>query len=149
MALSLKLDKKDNRVFALLGDGEIQEGMIWEAAMLASHYKLDNLTAVLDHNGLQIDGKNDDIMTIEPIDQKFKAFGWHVIYADGHDFESLEKAFEDRKKISGKPAIIIAETVKGKGCSFMEGKASWHGKAPNDDEFCSALSEIGGDDING
>lgn len=144
MALAFKLDKKENRVFALLGDGEIQEGMIWEAAMLANHYHLDNLTAILDHNGLQIDGKNNDVMTVEPIDEKFEAFGWHVIKADGHDFESLEKAFEERKKVTGKPALIIAETIKGKGCSFMEGKASWHGKAPNYEEFCMAMEEIGG-----
>ena len=114
MALAFKLDKKPNRVFALLGDGEINEGMIWEAAMLASHYRLDNLTAILDHNGLQIDGKNEDVMTITPIDKKFEAFGWHVIHADGHCFESLEKAFEERKTIKGKPAIIIADTTKGR-----------------------------------
>jgi len=144
MALAFKLDKKPNRVFALLGDGEIQEGMIWEAAMLANHYKLDNITAILDHNGLQIDGRNNDVMTVEPIDEKWKAFGWHVIKADGHDFNSLEKAFEERKSVKGKPAIIIAETIKGKGCSFMEDKASWHGKAPNDEEFCAAMEEIGG-----
>jgi len=144
MALAFKLDKKENRVFVLLGDGEIQEGMIWEAAMLANHYKLDNVTAILDHNGLQIDGRNNDIMTVEPIDEKWKAFGWHVIKADGHDFNSLEKAFEERKTVKGKPAIIIAETIKGKGCSFMEDKASWHGKAPNDEEFCTAMEEVGG-----
>lgn len=151
MALAFKLDKKPNRVFALLGDGEINEGMIWEAAMLASHYKLDNLTAILDHNGLQIDGKNEDVMTIEPIDKKFEAFGWHVIKAEGNDFGSLEKAFEERKTVKGKPAIIIAETIKGKGCSFMENEASWHGKAPNDDEFCKAMEEMGdiGDKIKG
>lgn len=148
MALGFKLDGRNNRVFALLGDGEIQEGMIWEAAMLASHYHLDNLTAVLDHNGLQIDGNNSDVMGIEPIDKKFEAFGWHVMKADGHDFESLEKAFEERKSVKGKPAIIIAETTKGKGCSFMEGKSSWHGKAPNAEEFCTAMDEIGGG-ING
>lgn len=144
MALAFKLDNKKNKVYALLGDGEIQEGMIWEAAMLASHYKLDNITAVLDHNGLQIDGRNNDVMTVEPIDKKWEAFGWHVIKADGHDFSSLEKAFEERKTVIGKPAIIIAETTKGKGCSFMEDKASWHGKAPNDEEFCTAMEEIGG-----
>lgn len=143
MALAFKLDNKKNRVFALLGDGEIQEGMIWEAAMLASHYNLDNMTAIIDHNGLQIDGKNNDVMTVEPIDKKFEAFGWHVIKADGHDFESLEKAFVERKTITGKPAVIIAETTKGKGCSFMEDKASWHGKAPNDEEYCSAMDELG------
>ncbi|MDW5299291.1 MAG: transketolase [Sedimentibacter sp.] len=144
MALAFKLDKKENRVFVLIGDGEMQEGMIWEAAMLANHYKLDNVTAILDHNGLQIDGRNSDVMTIEPIDEKWRAFGWHVIKADGHDFNSLEKAFEERKTVNGKPAVIIAETTKGKGCSFMEDKASWHGKAPNDEEFCTAMEEIGG-----
>ena len=143
MALAFKLDKKPNRVFALLGDGEINEGMIWEAAMLASHYHLDNLTAILDHNGLQIDGKNEDVMTIKPIDKKFEAFGWHVIKAEGNDFGSLEKAFEERKSVKGKPAIIIAETIKGKGCSFMENEAGWHGKAPNDEQFCKAMEEMG------
>lgn len=144
IALAFKLDKKDNRVFALLGDGEIQEGMIWEASMLSSHYKLDNLTVIMDHNGLQIDGKNDDVMKVEPIADKWTAFGWHVIKADGHDFVSLEKAFEERKTIKGKPAIIIAETIKGKGVSFMENMASWHGKAPNDEELGKALNEVGG-----
>ncbi|MDF2949089.1 MAG: Transketolase protein [Sedimentibacter sp.] len=143
MALAFKLDNKDNRVFALLGDGEIQEGMIWEAAMLASHYHLDNITAIIDHNGLQIDGRNNDVMTVEPIDKKWDAFGWHVIKADGHDFESLEKAFEERKTIKGKPAVIIADTIKGKGCSFMEDKAAWHGKAPSDEEYCNAMDELG------
>lgn len=143
MALAFKLDKKKNRVFVLLGDGEIQEGMIWEAAMLASHYHLDNLTAIIDHNGLQIDGRNNDVMTVEPIDKKFEAFGWHVIKVDGHDFLSLEKAFEERKTVTGKPAIIIADTTKGKGCSFMEDQASWHGKAPNDEEYCKAIDELG------
>lgn len=151
MALAFKIDNKPNKVFVLLGDGELNEGMVWEAAMLANHYGLDNLTAVVDHNGLQIDGKNEDVMTIEPIDKKFEAFGWHVIKADGHDFGSLENAFEERKKIKGKPAIIIAETIKGKGCSFMENKAGWHGKAPNDEEFCKAMQEMGdiGDSTGG
>ena len=142
MALSFKIDNRKNRVFALLGDGELNEGMIWEAAMFAGHNHLDNLTAILDHNGLQIDGKNEDVMTIEPIDKKFEAFGWHVIKAEGHSFESLEKAFEERRAIKGKPAIIIADTTKGKGCSFMENQAGWHGKAPNDEEFCKAMEEM-------
>lgn len=145
MALAFKLDNRNNRVFVLLGDGEIQEGMIWEAAMLANHYKLDNLTAIMDHNGLQIDGRNEDVMSVEPIDKKFESFGWHVIHVDGHDFASIEKAFEERKAIKGKPVLIIAKTIKGKGCSFMEDKASWHGKAPNDDEYCIAMDELGGD----
>lgn len=148
MALAFKLDKKKNRVFVLLGDGEIQEGMVWEAAMLAGHYHLDNVTAVIDHNGLQIDGRNSDVMTVEPIDRKWEAFGWHVLKADGNDFDSLEKAFEARKLVSGKPAVIIAETTKGKGCSFMEDQASWHGKAPNDEEYLCAMNELGGG-ING
>ncbi|MDD4781218.1 MAG: transketolase [Tissierellia bacterium] len=145
IATAKKIDNKNNRVFVLIGDGEVQEGMVWEAAMFASHYKLDNLTAILDHNGLQIDGKNEDVMSIEPLDKKWEAFGWHVIKADGHDFNSLEKAFEERKTIKDKPAIIIAETVKGKGVSFMEDKAGWHGKAPNEEEYAIALKEIGGD----
>lgn len=143
MALSFKLDNKKNRVFVLLGDGEIQEGMIWEAAMLAGHYHLNNVTAIVDHNGLQIDGRNSDVMTVEPIDKKFEAFGWYAIKADGNDFESLERAFEERKKVENKPAVIIAETTKGKGCSFMEDKASWHGKAPNDEEYLKAMDELG------
>lgn len=144
IALANKLDKKESRVFVLLGDGEVQEGMVWEAAMLAAHYGLDNLTAVLDHNGLQIDGKNDDVMRVEPLDKKWEAFGWHVIKADGHDFNSLHDAFEERKTVKNKPVIIIAETIKGKGVSFMEDKAGWHGKAPNDEELAIALNEVGG-----
>lgn len=146
IALANKLDNKKSRVFALLGDGEVQEGMVWEAAMLAAHYNLDNLTAILDHNGLQIDGRNDDVMKVEPLDKKWESFGWHVIKADGHDFKSLENAFEERKKITGQPAIIIAETIKGKGVSFMEDKSGWHGKAPNDEELATALNELGGDE---
>lgn len=151
MALAFKIDKKPNRVFALLGDGELNEGMIWEAAMLASHYKLDNLTAILDHNGLQIDGRNEDVMTITPIDKKFEAFGWHVITVDGHSFADIERAFDERKAVKGKPVLIIAETVKGKGCSFMEDKYEWHGKAPNEEQFCMAMEEMGdiGDKTNG
>ncbi len=143
MALAFKLDNKKNRVFALLGDGEMQEGMVWEAAMLASHYKLDNVTAIIDHNGLQIDGRNNDVMTVEPIDKKWEAFGWHVIKIEGHDFDAIERAFEERKTVIGKPVVIIAETTKGKGCSFMEDQASWHGKAPSDEEYCNAMDELG------
>lgn len=145
MAKGFKLDNKDNRVFVLLGDGEIQEGMVWEAAMFAAHNKLNNVTAILDWNGLQIDGKNDDVVSIKPVDKKWEAFGWHVINANGNDFESLEKAFEERKTIKDKPVIILAKTVKGKGVSFMEDKAGWHGKAPSDEELKIALEEIGGD----
>lgn len=143
MALAFKLDNKKNRVFTLLGDGEIQEGMVWEAAMLAGHYHLDNITAIIDHNGLQIDGRNIDVMNVEPIDKKWEAFGWHAIKAEGNNFESLEKAFEERKTIKDKPVVIIADTTKGKGCSFMEDQASWHGKAPNDEEYCKAMDELG------
>lgn len=130
MALAGKLDGKNYRVYVLLGDGEIQEGQIWEAAMTAAHYKLDNLTAFLDHNGLQIDGKITEVMSPEPVDEKFRAFGWHVITIDGHDFNQIEKAVSEAKTVKGKPTIIIAETVKGKGVSFMENEAGWHAQLP-------------------
>ncbi len=144
MALGFKMDNKSNRVFVLLGDGEVQEGMVWEAAMFAGHNKLNNVTAILDHNGLQIDGKNEDVVSVEPLDKKFEAFGWHVIKIDGNDFNNLEKAFEERRKITDKPVMIIAKTIKGKGVSFMENNAGWHGKAPSDEELSIALSELGG-----
>jgi transketolase len=142
MALAGKLDGKNYRVYVLLGDGEIQEGQIWEAAMTAAHYKLDNLTAFLDHNGLQIDGKITEVMSPEPVDEKFKPFGWHVIKIDGHDFNQIEKAVNEAKTIKGKPTIIIAETVKGKGVSFMENEAGWHGTAPNKEQAQKALEEL-------
>ena len=142
MALAAKLDGKNYRVYVLLGDGEIQEGQIWEAAMTAAHYKLDNLTAFLDHNGLQIDGKITEVMSPEPVDEKFKAFGWHVIKIDGHDFNQIEKAVNEAKTIKGKPTIIIAETVKGKGVSFMENEVGWHGTAPNKEQAQKALEEL-------
>ncbi|ADQ45491.1 Transketolase domain-containing protein [Caldicellulosiruptor kronotskyensis 2002] len=142
MALAGKLDGKNYRVYVLLGDGEIQEGQIWEAAMTAAHYKLDNLTAFLDHNGLQIDGKITEVMSPEPVDEKFKAFGWHVIKIDGHDFNQIEKAVNEAKTIKGKPTIIIAETVKGKGVSFMENEVGWHGTAPNKEQAQKALEEL-------
>ena len=142
MALAGKIDNKDYRVYALIGDGESQEGIIWEAAMFAAHYKLDNLTVFLDHNGLQIDGRNEEVMNIEPIDEKFKAFGWNVISIDGHDFEEIFKALESAKKTTGKPTMIVAKTVKGKGVSFMENQAGWHGKAPNKEETEQALNEL-------
>lgn len=145
MALASKLDKDGSRVFALLGDGELNEGLVWEAAMAAAHYKLDNLTAIVDFNGLQIDGKNDDVMAVKPLDKKFESFGWHVIVADGHDIEGLIAAFEAAKGTSGKPTVILANTVKGKGVSFMEDQVGWHGKAPSDDELAAALKELGGD----
>ncbi|WAM33358.1 transketolase [Caldicellulosiruptor morganii] len=142
MALAGKLDGKNYRVYVLLGDGEIQEGQIWEAAMTAAHYKLDNLTAFLDHNGLQIDGKITEVMSPEPVDEKFRAFGWHVITIDGHDFNQIEKAVSEAKTVKGKPTIIIAETVKGKGVSFMENEAGWHGTAPNKEQAQKALEEL-------
>jgi len=142
MALAGKLDNKNYRVYVLLGDGEIQEGQIWEAAMTAAHYKLDNLTAFLDHNGLQIDGKIIDVMSPEPVDEKFKAFGWHVIKIDGHDFNQIENAINEAKNTKGKPTIVILETVKGKGISFMENQAGWHGVAPNSEQAKQALEEL-------
>lgn len=144
MALAGKIDKKDYRVYALVGDGEVQEGIVWEMAMFAAHHKLDNLTVFLDHNGLQIDGKNKDVMDIEPIDEKFKAFGWHVISIDGHNFEEIFNAIDEAKNTEGKPTMIIAKTIKGKGVSFMEDQVGWHGKAPNEEERDLALEELGG-----
>ena len=146
MALAAKLDKSSARIYTILGDGELQEGMVWEAAMSAAHYGLDNLCAVVDHNGLQIDGKNDDVMRVNPIADKFKAFGWNVIAIDGHDMEQIVKAFADAKDVknSGRPTVIVAETVKGKGVSFMENQAGWHGKAPNDEQAAQAMTELGG-----
>lgn len=142
MALAGKIDNKDYRVYALIGDGECQEGLVWEAAMFAAHHKLDNLTVFLDHNGLQIDGRNEEVMNIEPIDEKFKAFGWNVITIDGHNFEEIFDALESAKKTTGKPTMIIANTIKGKGVSFMENQVGWHGKAPNSEESAKALSEL-------
>lgn len=147
MAIAGKLDKKDYNVYVLLGDGEIQEGMVWEAAMFAAHNKLDNIVAILDHNGLQIDGKNEDVIDIEPLDKKWEAFGWHVIKINGHDFDAIKEAFNQRKTIKNKPTIIIAETIKGKGVSFMENEAGWHGKAPSEDEKNTALKELGGETL--
>ena len=146
MALAAKMDKSPARIYTILGDGELQEGMVWEAAMSAAHYGLDNLCAVVDHNGLQIDGKNDDVMRVNPIANKFAAFGWNVIAIDGHDMEQIVKAFADAKDVknSGRPTVIVAETVKGKGVSFMENQAGWHGKAPNDEQAAQAMSELGG-----
>ncbi|MBU5438498.1 transketolase [Tissierella sp. MSJ-40] len=144
MALAGKIDNKDYRVYALLGDGEVQEGIIWEAAMFAAHYNLDNITVFLDHNGLQIDGANKDVMNIEPIDEKFKAFGWNVLNINGHCFEEIFKAIEEAKNTKGKPTIIIAKTIKGKGVSFMENQVGWHGTAPSAEEADKALEELGG-----
>jgi len=144
MALAAKLDKKDYNVFALLGDGEIQEGLVWEAFMFAAHYKLDNLIAFLDFNGLQIDGKNDDVMCVKPVDSKLEAFGWHVQVIDGHSVEEIKQAIAIAKDTKEKPSMIICRTIKGKGVSFMENEAGWHGKAPNDEETKIALKELGG-----
>lgn len=144
MALASKLDKKDSRIYVLLGDGEINEGLVWEAAMAAAHYKLDNLTAILDFNGLQIDGKNEDVMNIKPIDEKWKSFGWNVIEIDGHNFEEIINGFNEAEGTKEKPTMVIAKTIKGKGVSFMENEASWHGVAPKDEEKERALEELGG-----
>ena len=144
MAMASKLDNAPWRVYALLGDGEVQEGIIWEAAMSAAHYKLDNMVAFLDYNGLQIDGPNEKVMNIGPIVEKFKAFGWNVIEIDGHDFDQIFAALDMAKETVGKPTMIIAKTIKGKGVSFMENQASWHGTAPSDSDLERALFELGG-----
>ncbi|HAG11730.1 MAG TPA: transketolase [Desulfotomaculum sp.] len=142
MALAGKLDNRDYRVFVLMGDGENQEGMIWEAAMAAAHYKLDNLTAFLDHNGLQIDGPVREVMSVEPVADKWKAFGWDVQVIDGHDLSQIINAVEKAKEVKGRPQMIVAETVKGKGVSFMENNVDWHGRAPNPQETEKALAEL-------
>ena len=142
MAKAAKLTGADYRVYAVLGDGEIQEGQVWEAAMFASHYNLDNLCILVDNNGLQIDGSIEDVMSPYPIDEKFKAFGFHVINIDGHDFDQIESAYNEARTVKGKPTAIIAKTVKGKGVSFMENKASWHGTAPNDEQHEVAMNEL-------
>lgn len=143
MAIAGKLDNKDYRVFALLGDGEIQEGQVWEAAMLAGHRKLDNLIVIVDNNNLQIDGKVSDVNSPYPIDKKFEAFNFEVInLEDGHDFEQIKAAIEKAKAVTGKPAAIVAKTVKGKGVSFMENQVGWHGVAPNDEQYAAAMAEL-------
>lgn len=143
MAISQKLDDKGFRTYALLGDGELQEGIVWEAFMAAAQYKLDNLTIFIDNNGLQIDGKNEDVMNVEPIADKIAAFGWNTIGINGHDFGEIEEAVNTAKKLKGAPTAIIAKTIKGKGVSFMENQAGWHGKAPNEEEEANALKELG------
>ncbi len=142
MALAGKLDQKSYRVYALLGDGEIQEGQIWEAAMFAGHRKLDNLTVIVDNNNLQIDGPVDEVCSPYPIDKKFEAFNFHAINIDGNDFDEIDKAFKEAKATAGMPTAIIAHTVKGKGVSFMENAVGWHGKAPNDAEYETAMEEL-------
>lgn len=141
LALSFRLDKKENYVYVILGDGEIQEGQVWEAAMSASHYRLNNVIAFLDYNKLQIDGSNDEVMCVKPVDKKFAAFGWYVQEIDGHNFDEIIESVEKAKN-QNKPSLIIANTVKGKGVSFMENKASWHGKAPNKEQYEEAILEI-------
>ena len=142
MALGAKIDKKDYRTYALLGDGESQEGQVWEAITFASHYNLDNLCLIIDNNGLQIDGKVKDVMNIMPYASKLKAFGWNVVSCDGHNFEEIKNAFDKARQTKGKPTAIIAQTVKGKGVSFMENQASWHGKAPNEEQYNIAVREL-------
>lgn len=142
MALACKLDQKSNYVYALLGDGELQEGQVWEAAMAAGHYKLDNLIAFVDNNGLQIDGNIDDVMSPNPIDAKFAAFGWHVLTIDGHDFQQIADAVAKAKAEKNRPTVIVAKTVKGKGVSYMENQAGWHGSAPSEEQVAQALGEL-------
>ena len=142
MALAAKLDKKDFRVYSILGDGELQEGQVWEAAMFAAHYKLDNLTAFVDFNGLQIDGDICEVMNPTPIDEKFKAFGWNVIVIDAHDYDQILNAINQAKETKDKPTMIVAKSIKGKGVSFMENQAGWHGSAPNKEQYEKAIAEL-------
>lgn len=142
MAKAGKLMNKDYRVYTVLGDGEIQEGQVWEAAMFAGHNKLDNLCVIVDNNGLQIDGNIADVCSPYPIDEKFRAFNFHVINIDGHDFDQILAAFDEAKTVKGQPCAIIAKTIKGKGVSFMENQASWHGTAPNDEQYEIAMAEL-------
>jgi transketolase len=145
MALAAKHDHRDSRTYVLLGDGEVQEGQIWEAAMAAAHFKLDNLTAFIDHNGLQIDGPTSEIMDLHPLDEKWRSFGWHVISIDGHDYSQILASVEEAGRVKRKPTMIIADTIKGKGVSFMEGKVEWHGKPPSGELYKIAKAELGCD----
>lgn len=142
MAIASKLNHEGVRVYCICGDGELQEGQIWEAAMTSSHYKLDNLCLIVDNNNLQIDGNVNEVMSIYPLDEKFKSFGFEVITIDGHNMEKIIQAFEKAKTVKGKPTVIIAKTIKGKGVSFMENLASWHGKAPKEEEYNTAIKEL-------
>ena len=142
MALSGKISEKNYRVWTILGDGECEEGQVWEAAMFAAHYKLNNLCAFIDFNGLQIDGDVRQVMNPTPLDEKFRAFGWNVVVIDGHNFDEIESAVEAAKAHKGKPTAVIAHTVKGKGVSFMENQVGWHGKAPNDEQYAAAMAEL-------
>ena len=143
-ALSAKINRKDYRAYCLMGDGELQEGQIWEAIMTAAHYKLDNVCAIVDYNGLQIDGDVEKVMGLAPLQQKWESFNWNVIEADGHDLAALQAAYDSAARTQGKPSVIIMKTIKGKGISFMENVAGWHGKAPNSEELRQALAEIYG-----
>lgn len=142
MAMGAKLQNKDYRIYAILGDGELEEGQVWEAAMFAAHYNLDNLCAVVDYNGLQIDGCLKDVCSPEPIPEKFAAFGWHTIVVDAHNLDQIEAAYAEAKTVKGKPTMIIAKSTKGKGVSFMENKAAWHGTAPNTEQYEQAMAEL-------
>lgn len=142
IALAAKLDKKDYRTYVMLGDGEIEEGQVWEAAMAASHYKADNLCAIIDQNGLQIDGFIHEIMSSHPIPDKWRGFGWHVIEINGHDYKAISSAYDEAENIKGRPTVIVAKTIKGKGVSFMENQVDWHGKAPSKEEAERALAEL-------
>ncbi len=142
MAISAKLDNKNYRVYCILGDGEIQEGQVWEAAMSSNKYKLDNLCIIVDNNNLQIDGTTEEVMDLKPIDEKFKSFGFNVIIIDGHNYDEIKSAFKQARETKGKPTCIIAKTVKGKGVSFMENQAGWHGKAPNEEQYNQAMSDL-------
>ena len=142
MALSAKVYGKTNRVYAILGDGESEEGQVWEAAMFASHYKLDNLCALLDLNGLQIDGPITEVMNPTPHDEKFRAFGWHVITVNAHDFSEIEAAYKEARTVKGKPTVIIAKSVKGKGVSYRENACEWHGAAPKEEQYKIAIDEL-------
>lgn len=146
MALANKMDGDPGRIYVLLGDGELQEGIVWEAAMAAGHYGLDDLCAIVDWNGLQIDGPNDEVMRVRPIDQKFEAFGWHAVTIDGHDFDQIFGALDEAKQHKGQPTVIVARTHKGRGVSFMEDQAGWHGKAPDAEQCAEALKELGGEE---
>ena len=142
MAISGKCNQKEYRVYAVLGDGELEEGLVWEAAMFAGHYKLDNLVAVVDYNGLQIDGKLSEVCSPEPIPEKFQAFNWNVIEIDAHDFGQIETAFQAAREYKGKPTVIVQKSIKGKGVSFMENAVAWHGSAPNDEQYKQAMEEL-------
>lgn len=142
LALGARMLNKDYRTYCLMGDGEIQEGSVWEAAMTASHYKLDNVCAIIDYNKVQENGPVNDIMNLEPLAARWETFGWHVVEADGHDFLSLDKAFDEAEETKGKPTVVIAHTIKGKGVSFMEGSPNWHGKAPNAEQLKTALDNL-------